>query len=102
MTSCSMFMKSNQYLFDSSFLRTSCSSTDKITRLCCSPLRGNSSMGLGKRSWEGQKILIFGREPLQPAFLQEQIASSVPFLETEIESFEVYEDALEYCKSERN
>jgi hypothetical protein len=55
----------------------------------------------GKHSWEGIEILIFGEEPILPMKIERQIAAAAPYDEIRLESFESFEDALDYCNKSK-
>ncbi len=59
-------------------------------------------MNTGSRSWQGITILVFGRIPTLPSTLEIQISDALPANEARIQSFESYEQALEFCKDEKN
>jgi len=59
-------------------------------------------MGLHERAWGGSNLLIFGKTPLLPMRIEQSLAIHMPSNEAKLESFEVYEDALHFCKNSRN
>ena len=59
-------------------------------------------MGIHPKAWEGLNILIYGEHPLLPMEVETAITDAVPSQELRIESFENYEQALDFCKSKKN
>lgn len=59
-------------------------------------------MGSHRTAWDGMTLLVFDPEPLIPMTIEQTIASTSPWLETKVESFENYGDALEYCRNRRD
>jgi len=56
----------------------------------------------GTNSWSPMGFVIFGTEPLLPAKLEQHIVNALPNQELNIDSFEDYEDALDFCKENAN
>lgn len=59
-------------------------------------------MGLHERAWSGLGLLIYGKKPLLPMQLEEAIGAANPNNEIRIDSFEEYDDALDFCKTKQN
>lgn len=59
-------------------------------------------MKLHNKAWEDVSVIILGKTPLLSMEIEQSIAEANPFLEVGTESFEKYEDALDYCKEKMN
>lgn len=59
-------------------------------------------MGLHERAWSGIKIGIFGASETLPMQIEQALATATPNNEVAFESFEVYEDAFDFCKRSKD
>ncbi len=59
-------------------------------------------MSRGTNSWAPIGFVIYGQEPLAPARIEQFIVNALPSQELNIDSFEEYDEALDYCKKNTN
>lgn len=59
-------------------------------------------MGTHDRAWAGLTLLVYGKRPMAPMQIEQAVANASPANEVKIESFEEYDDALDFCKSQRD
>lgn len=59
-------------------------------------------MAITEKSWDGLDLMVFARSPGQAMELEQDLAAALPALEVKLESFEIYEDALDFCKNRKN
>lgn len=59
-------------------------------------------MGTHDRAWEGFKIVILANQPLQAMKIEQAIAMASPGTEVQLSSFEKYDQAYEFCKSQKD
>ena len=59
-------------------------------------------MKLHSKAWDDINILVFGDIPGLPMRIEQLIVGRVPSLDTQIESFEKYDDAYNFCKENKN
>ncbi len=59
-------------------------------------------MGLHDRAWTGLDLIAFGAKPLVPMQIEQAFASASPSNEIRFDSFEHYEDALNFCKTKKS
>jgi len=59
-------------------------------------------MSVGTQSWQDISFLVYADEPLLSIKIEQQIVAVNPNIEAQIDAFEVYEEALDYCKQKAN
>lgn len=59
-------------------------------------------MGLHEFSWKGLNLLVYGETPQLPALIGECVADVAPAVRKRLHCFEVYQDALNFCKSKKD
>src|SRR5688500_10249290 len=59
-------------------------------------------MGTHKRSWSGMNLVVFGSSPTIPMKIEQVLSQVSPTNEVRVESFENYEEALDYCKKQKS
>ena len=59
-------------------------------------------MGINEKAWAGINIVIYGKTPLLPMKMEQAIAMASPANEVRIDSFEDYDQAYDFCKSQKS
>ncbi len=59
-------------------------------------------MALHSKSWSGVKILVFGATPMIPMRIEQSLAVADPSNEVNVDSFEDYDQAYDFCKTQQN
>jgi len=59
-------------------------------------------MGRHQKAWEGISLLVYGNDPMEPMKIEQALAEATPANEWKLESYEDYDDALNFCKKTMN
>lgn len=57
---------------------------------------------MNHKAWDGLRIVIYARTPGKAMNFEQELAGALPNLEAQIDSYENYEDALDFCKDTKN